>query len=63
MRLTGDLGVDLVVDQGGAATLLQSVSALKKGGRVSQVGVLSSESRGSFVPLIQMLIMKACRIQ
>ncbi|KAG0652472.1 Zinc-type alcohol dehydrogenase [Hyphodiscus hymeniophilus] len=63
MRMTGDVGVDLVVDQGGAATLLQSVSALKKGGRVSQVGLLTSESRGSFVPLIQMLIMKACCIQ
>jgi NADPH:quinone reductase-like Zn-dependent oxidoreductase len=62
-RLTGNLGVDLVVDQGGAATLLQSVSALRKGGRVSQVGLLTSESRGNFVPLIQMLIMKACCIQ
>ncbi|KFX87621.1 hypothetical protein V490_08123 [Pseudogymnoascus sp. VKM F-3557] len=63
MRLTGGFGVDLVVDQGGASTLLQSVSALGKGGRVSQVGLLTSESRGSFVPLIHMLIMKACCIQ
>ncbi|KAF9239048.1 hypothetical protein DTO006G1_4745 [Penicillium roqueforti] len=59
---TGGLGVDIVVEQGGAATLLKSVSTVKKGGQVSQVGLLTANSEGDFVLLVQQLIIKACRI-
>ncbi|KAL2828326.1 hypothetical protein BJY01DRAFT_240943 [Aspergillus pseudoustus] len=41
LKLTGGEGVDLVVDVGGSATLVQSVKCTRRGGIVSQVGYLS----------------------
>ncbi|KAM0246096.1 hypothetical protein ACHAQJ_010332 [Trichoderma viride] len=62
LKLTGGLGVDIVVEQGGAETLLQSVQSLKKGGQVSQVGFLSGDGQGDMFRLVQMLIIKKCSI-
>ncbi|KAL7904481.1 GroES-like protein [Trichoderma velutinum] len=62
LKLTDGRGVDLVVEQGGAATLLKSVTAVGKGGQVSQVGLLTTESQGDLGELVNMLIMKACSI-
>ncbi|MCF8467233.1 MAG: NAD(P)-dependent alcohol dehydrogenase [Sneathiella sp.] len=41
MELTGGRGVDLVVEVGGAGTLGKSVAAVRVGGRISLVGVLT----------------------
>jgi NADPH:quinone reductase-like Zn-dependent oxidoreductase len=40
---TGGLGVDLVVEVGGVGTLPRSLKAIRVGGTVAQVGVLSSK--------------------
>jgi NADPH:quinone reductase-like Zn-dependent oxidoreductase len=56
--LTG--GVDLVVETVGAATLGQAVSALRKGGRVAQIGLLSGV--GAALPL-QFFIPRAINMQ
>lgn len=49
--LTGGVGVDHVVEVGGAGTLAQSLEAVRTGGRVSLIGVLS---QGTFntIPLL-----------
>lgn len=60
--LTGGAGVDIVIDQGGAETLLQSVYSLKTGGQVSQVGFLSGEGQGDLFRLVRLLIIKKGRI-
>ncbi len=41
MELTGGRGVDLVVEVGGAETLAQSLKAVRLGGRIAIIGVLS----------------------
>ncbi|MCU0704130.1 MAG: NAD(P)-dependent alcohol dehydrogenase [Fimbriiglobus sp.] len=46
---TGGVGVDLVVEVGGAGTLERSVKATRHGGRVALIGVLSGA--GTFDPL------------
>jgi NADPH:quinone reductase-like Zn-dependent oxidoreductase len=43
-KLTGGIGVDHVVEVGGAGTLEQSLRAMRVGGRVSVIGVLSGIS-------------------
>ena len=42
--MTGGSGVDLVVEVGGAGTLAQSCRAVRPGGRISLIGVLSGHS-------------------
>jgi NADPH:quinone reductase-like Zn-dependent oxidoreductase len=41
VELTGGQGVDHVIDVGGAATLGPSLDAIRRGGKVSMIGVLS----------------------
>jgi NADPH:quinone reductase-like Zn-dependent oxidoreductase len=41
LEFTGGEGVDLVIDVGGAATLGPSLDAIRRGGKVSIIGVLS----------------------
>ncbi|KAK3177291.1 hypothetical protein K4F52_009901 [Lecanicillium sp. MT-2017a] len=48
--LTGGIGVDLVVEVVGAATLKQSVSSLKLDATVSVVGFAGGDAEGSQVP-------------
>ncbi|KAH8812093.1 hypothetical protein F5884DRAFT_820108 [Xylogone sp. PMI_703] len=62
LALTDGVGVDLVVEQGGASTFMQSVKTIRRGGRLSQVGLLTTESKGDFTTLVQLLIMKELRI-
>ncbi len=57
--LTGD-GVDLVIDTGGAQTLSQSFRAVRVGGSVSVIGVLSGAKYALHVPI---LIAKYIRLQ
>ncbi|KAL7816698.1 NAD(P)-binding protein [Trichoderma gracile] len=62
LDLTGGLGVDIVVEQGGAQTLLQSVQSVKREGQISQVGFLSGHGQGDLFHLVQLLIIKKCSI-
>ncbi|KAI5456965.1 hypothetical protein BGZ63DRAFT_495097 [Mariannaea sp. PMI_226] len=62
LRVTGGLGADVVIEQGGAATLLKSVAAVKRRGQVSQVGFLSGHGQGDIFNLVKSLISKACSI-
>jgi NADPH:quinone reductase-like Zn-dependent oxidoreductase len=59
-ELTGGRGVDLVVEVGGAGTLPQSLKAVRTGGRISLIGVLTGAS-GEVNP--RPIIMKKIRLQ
>ena len=59
LRLTGGVGVDQVVEVGGAGTLAKSVNAARVDGLVSVIGVLAS---GSGLDPIRVL-MKSLRLQ
>ncbi|MDE3201836.1 MAG: NAD(P)-dependent alcohol dehydrogenase [Acidobacteriota bacterium] len=49
---TGDVGVDLVVEVGGAGTLPRSLRAVKIGGTIAQIGVLTGAADVIPLPLI-----------
>ena len=57
-ELTDGAGVDHVVEVGGSGTLAKSVKAVRTGGTISLIGVLSS---GDFNPIS--LLMKGVRLQ
>lgn len=59
-KLTNGVGVDLVVEVGGAGTLPQSLRAVRMGGRISLIGVLSG-SEGQINP--RSITMKKIRVQ
>ena len=59
---TGGEGVDLVVEVGGAATLPRSIQALRIGGAIAQVGVLSGSADAVPFPIASILH-KQARIQ
>lgn len=44
LRLTEGVGVNLVIEVGGASTLLKSLKCTRRGGTVSQVGYLSKQA-------------------
>jgi len=52
LALTGGLGVDYVVEVGGADTLNKSIEAVRWGGQISLVGVLSGASAQVNTPAI-----------
>jgi NADPH:quinone reductase-like Zn-dependent oxidoreductase len=52
MDQTGSEGVDLVVEVGGQGTLARSLRAIRPGGMIAQVGVLSKSSDPFPVPLV-----------
>ena len=49
LKLTGGAGVDIVIEVGGAGTLLQSIKACRMGGQISLIGVLTGQ-RGEMNP-------------
>ena len=49
LKLTGGTGVDIVIEVGGAGTLLQSIKACRMGGQISLIGVLTGQ-RGEMNP-------------
>jgi NADPH:quinone reductase-like Zn-dependent oxidoreductase len=61
LELTHGRGADLVVDVGGAATLNQSLRAIRLGGQISLVGILSGASVEDFN--IIAAIQKKARLQ
>jgi len=59
--ITGGRGVDLVVEVGGAGTLMQSIRATRVGGTIAMIGVLSSAEPGDLrLPLV---VMQQLRLQ
>jgi NADPH:quinone reductase-like Zn-dependent oxidoreductase len=52
MKQTGNRGADLVVEVGGGGTLAESLSAVRTGGTVAQIGVLSLSEQPLPIPLI-----------
>jgi NADPH:quinone reductase-like Zn-dependent oxidoreductase len=58
-QLTGGVGVDHVVEVGGAGTLGKSLRAVRMGGRVSLIGVLSGGGQVNPMPIL----MKNVRVQ
>jgi NADPH:quinone reductase-like Zn-dependent oxidoreductase len=58
-ELTGDVGVDHVVEVGGAGTLGKSLRAVRMGGQVSLIGVLTGGAEGNLLPAL----MKNVRVQ
>ncbi len=58
-ELTGGVGVDHVVEVGGAGTLPRSLKAVRTGGHVALIGVLSGGGEVNPMPVL----MKAVRLQ
>ncbi len=58
-ELTGETGVDLVVEVGGAGTLPHSLKAVRTGGRISLIGVLTGAGEMNPLPIL----MKKIRVQ
>lgn len=59
VRLTNGIGVDHVVEVGGAGTLSRSVNSARIGGRVTLIGILTSGS--DFNPMSILLKPFECR--
>lgn len=57
--LTADAGVDHVVEVGGAGTLPRSLKAVRMGGHIAMIGVLSGGGECSPMPIL----MKSIRVQ
>jgi NADPH:quinone reductase-like Zn-dependent oxidoreductase len=60
LRLTGKVGVDHVVEVGGAGTLSKSLNSVRVGGHVALIGVLTSGG-GDFNPAS--ILMRSIRLQ
>jgi len=60
MDETGGEGVDLIVEVGGQGTLARSLRAIRMGGAIAQVGILSSSTDALAIPSI---LHKQARIQ
>ena len=56
LRLTDGAGVDIVVENGGASSVVQSVMCTRRGGIVSQVGYLGGQDPSGLKELIPTLI-------
>ncbi|CAG8006618.1 unnamed protein product [Penicillium salamii] len=56
MKLTGGVGVDIVVENGGASSLVKSLKCTRRGGVVSQVGYLSGQDPSHLRELIPTII-------
>jgi NADPH:quinone reductase-like Zn-dependent oxidoreductase len=59
LELTGGVGVDHVVEVGGAGTLPRSLRAVRVGGHVSLIGVLSGGGEVNPIPIL----MRSVRVQ
>lgn len=56
LKLTDGVGVDIVVENGGTASLVRSVKCTRRGGVVSQVGYLSKQDPKDLDGLVPLLI-------
>ena len=58
-ELTGKIGVDHVVEVGGIGTMSRSINAVRSGGHIAAIGILTTAGDLNLVPIL----MKAVRIQ
>lgn len=56
LRLTDGIGVDLVVENGGASSLVKSMNCTRRGGIVSQVGYLGKQDPQDLKDLVSTII-------
>lgn len=56
LKLTDDIGVDLVVENGGASSLVKSMNCTRRGGIVSQVGYLGKQNPQDLKDLVSTII-------
>nr|OQO30120.1 hypothetical protein B0A51_02860 [Rachicladosporium sp. CCFEE 5018] len=63
LELTGGRGVDLVVENGGMESLVQSLKAVKKGGTISQVGYLGKQDTAALAGFVSLLIDKTATLR
>jgi threonine dehydrogenase-like Zn-dependent dehydrogenase len=61
--VNGDTGVDIVIENGGMATLLQSMEATAKRGIVSQIGYLGEQNPQHLSSLLSVLIDKSITLR
>lgn len=61
-EVTGNRGVDRIIEVGGAGTLPQSLKAVRTGGLIAQIGVLSGGAAATEIPLGP-LLHKQIRLQ
>jgi NADPH:quinone reductase-like Zn-dependent oxidoreductase len=59
--LTGGAGLDHIVELGGAGTLTQSIRAIRPGGTISMIGVLSGATSNDL--LLPLVVMQQVRLQ
>ena len=59
LELTGGRGVDFVIEVGGAGTLPQSMKAVRSGGQISLIGVLTGGGQVNPMPIL----MRGIRVQ
>ncbi len=56
LKLTNGVGVDLVLENGGTGSVVQSVMCTRRGGTVSQVGYLAKQNPSEMTELLPTLI-------
>lgn len=56
LRLTGGIGVDLVVENGGSSSLVKSLQCTRRNGIVSQVGYLGKQKPEDLQDLVSTII-------
>ncbi|KAK6437639.1 hypothetical protein LTR95_006168 [Oleoguttula sp. CCFEE 5521] len=63
LELTGGRGVDVVVENGGMESLVQSLKAVRKGGMISQVGYLGKQDTAALAGFVSLLIDKTATLR
>jgi len=63
IRLNGGNGVDIVIENGGTSSLLQSIAATAKRGIISQVGYLGKQDPKDLEDLLPILIDKTVTLR
>lgn len=53
---TGGIGVDLVIENGGAQSLVKSMRCTRRGGIISQVGYLGKQDHSQLAELLPLII-------
>ncbi|KAI1204692.1 uncharacterized protein F4807DRAFT_446363 [Annulohypoxylon truncatum] len=56
LELTGGTGVDIVVENGGTSSLINSIKCTRRGGTISQVGYLGKQDPSDLADLVPLII-------
>jgi NADPH:quinone reductase-like Zn-dependent oxidoreductase len=59
-KLTGGVGVDYILENGGSGTIADSISCIKSGGIISQIGFLDSGKKAHMPDVASLVLSKAC---